>query len=130
MKDEYNKTGEGKVFTIKRSPQRNQMEKGDSKESQRARMGGKCNEDIDPQDQLKKSKEKIRSDKNRDSEEWKELIMTEAPAEQFKKYPEYPKRYIVKWQWKNCKPNKKTFWDREKAERLYECMDIDGWQAA
>ena len=91
---------------------------------------GKRNEDISPLDQLKKNKEKIRSDKNRDSKEWKELTMTEAPAEQLEKHPEYPKRYIVKWQWKNCKPNQKKFWDRKKAERFYECMDIDGWQAA
>ena len=73
---------------------------------------------------------KIRFNENHASGEWKELAMTGAPAEQMIKHPKYPERYIIKWQWKNRKPNQKSFWDEEKAERFYECIDIDGWPDA
>ena len=68
----------------------------------------------------------------------KRLIKKEEKREEFKKLfiiklekPKtfrmgkvYTEKYEINWRWRDRVPNKKTLYAKEKAERLYYCIDI------
>lgn len=68
---------------------------------------------------------RIKSAKDTESEEEKSLWQKE-----IKNDSKYPYRYMVVWQWSGCQTNRKTMWDKEKVFRLYECININGWNKA
>lgn len=43
------------------------------------------------------------------------------------KREDYPKKYLVKWQWAGRFENRKTMYDRDKALRLYDDISLSGW---
>lgn len=38
-----------------------------------------------------------------------------------------PDRFKVVWTWKGCLENEKTFWSEKKAKRLYDSIELNGW---
>lgn len=66
--------------------------------------------------------QKIKESKDEESGEWKELWKKEMKGDN-----KYPYRFQVIWQWNGCQKNTKTMWDENKALRLYECININGW---
>ena len=67
---------------------------------------------------------------NPKTREWKALYMEDLQTPHFFKGIKYYKRYIVKWKWYGTEENKKSFYIKWKAYRLFECIDLGGQQKA
>ena len=70
---------------------------------------------------MDKEWKKIKSESWQASGESKSLLRKKVPD------PKYPYRFQVVWQWSGCHSNSKTMWNEEKALRLFNCIDIQGW---
>ena len=59
--------------------------------------------------------------------EWKALCPERLKKEKKLESKYYSYKYIIEWKWAGCQPNKKEMYSEEKAYRLYDCIDINGW---